>query len=514
MAKFSGSALTASSPKAPIQAVAPTRTFEGGPAWEMDDHGHLFLLAATNMVGEDTFYEKASNRDKRFTDLIAKVTASDPEWVKRFAAYLRGDLKMRSASVVLACEYVAAGGPEGRSMVNAVCQRADEPGEVIGYWLAKHNRAIPQAIKRGVGDAVRRLYTERNVLKWDSSRHGVSFADVIELVHPTPKDGVQGQLFKYLLDQAHHNDGLANIEGDALGMILTDASWIATPEPVRRSLLRSEGLPDFWAWERLAGWLPGGMDAEAWEAVIPNMGVMALIRNLRNFDGKGISDKAIDMVIEKITDAEQVERSRIFPYQVWTAYREAPSDNWKRALGKTLDLSMPNVPDLGEGTMVFIDTSGSMDAPVSGRSTISRLEVAAVMATALQRKHEDTLSVIFGHTSEGFRLKPGTSTLNAVQAIMGMQGRVGHSTMLHTAIRDHFDPTRFKRAVVFTDDQAHDSGIDVSFVPKIFTYDLGGYGRSTQKNGSNGRYIFGGYSDATLAGIAAIESIGHTGWPF
>ena len=87
------------------------------------------------------------------------------------------------------------------------------------------------------------------------------------------------------------------------------------------------------SWERLSGWLPGGMDAEAWEAVIPSMGVMALVRNLRNFDQAGISEPAIEAVIAKITDADEVAKARLFPYQVWSAYKHAPSDNWKRALG-------------------------------------------------------------------------------------------------------------------------------------------------------------------------------------
>ena len=67
------------------------------------------------------------------------------------------------------------------------------------------------------------------------------------------------------------------------------------------------------SWERLSGWLPGGMDAEAWETVIPSMGVMALVRNLRNFDEAGISDAAIDAVITKITDADEVARGAAVP---------------------------------------------------------------------------------------------------------------------------------------------------------------------------------------------------------
>ena len=127
------------------------------------------------------------------------------------------------------------------------------------------------------------------------------------------------------------------------------------------------------------------MDAEAWEAVIPSMGAMALVRNLRNFDQAGIHEAAVERVIAKITDANEVAKARLFPYQVWAAYPHAPSDNWKRALGRTLDLTVANIPTL-DGTLVVIDTSGSMQAPVSNRSQLQRVEVAAVMAMATAKR--------------------------------------------------------------------------------------------------------------------------------
>lgn len=205
MAKFSGS--SASTQRAPIVATNATRNFERHSAWEMDAKGELFLLAATNMSGELTHYETGAQRDARFRKLVIEVTQSDPKWMQGFAPYLRRELKMRSASVVLACEYVRAGGPEGRKIIDAVCQRADEPAEVLSYWVSHYGRNLPFPVKKGVADAVRRLYTERNILKYDSARHAMQFADVVEFVHPKPKTPGQEYVFKYLLDERHHNDG-------------------------------------------------------------------------------------------------------------------------------------------------------------------------------------------------------------------------------------------------------------------------------------------------------------------
>src|SRR4051812_6243102 len=90
---------------APIATTnARTRTFEGGEAFSRDPESELFLLAVTNMVGEDTFYETAGKRDARFAELVHKVTAANPTFIAGadpdngkvgLAQYLRETMLMR-----------------------------------------------------------------------------------------------------------------------------------------------------------------------------------------------------------------------------------------------------------------------------------------------------------------------------------------------------------------------------------------------------------------------------------
>jgi hypothetical protein len=268
------------------------------------------------------------------------------------------------------------------------------------------------------------------------------------------------------------------------------------------------------SWERLSGWLPGGMDAEAWTHAIPSMGVMALVRNLRNFDEAGIGDDAVEAVIAKITDAGEVAKARLFPYQVWAAYMHAPSDNWKRALGRTLDHTVANIPAL-DGTLVVIDTSASMQAPVSGRSKLSRVEVAAVMAMATGRRASGVDVVIFGDTNRRFGGLAGASVLAGVAQVVGLVGSVGHSTFGHTAIARHFDPKRHQRVVLFTDDQQHDSGrVRLDRVPLIYTFNHAGYRPSALAAGQRGRYTLGGFTDATFTIMKVLEDGRNAGWPW
>lgn len=528
MPKFSG---TRRRPRRanPIASIRTTRqrtlTHEGGGAFAREAESDLFLLAATNMVGEDTFYERADTRDTRFVDLVHAVTASNPGFIAGadveggkvgLAQYLRETMLMRSAAVVMAAEYVAAGGQRGRSVVARALQRADEPAELLGYWLNSHGRNVPMAVKRGVADAVRRLYTERAALRYDGLSRQVRMADVIELTHPSPRDERQSALFKYLLDRRHHDDAVA--DPAVLPVLAASAALGAVPVDERRAVLRARGPAALaaagFSWERLSGWLPGGMDAEAWEAVIPSMGVMALVRNLRNFDQAGISEPAIDAVIAKITDPAEVAKARLFPYQVWAAYKHAPSDDWKRALGRTFEHTVANVPAL-DGTLVVIDTSGSMQAPVSGRSTMQRVEVAAVMAMATAKRASQVDVVVYGQTNALVKRFAGASMLAGVDKVVRSVGSVGHATYGHTAIARWYDQKRHRRAVVFTDDQQHDSGrVGLDHVPLVYTFDLAGYRPAALPAGARGRYTLGGFTDATFTAMKVLEDGHHQAWPF
>ncbi len=241
---------------------------------------------------------------------------------------------------------------------------------------------------------------------------------------------------------------------------------------------------------------------------------MALVRNLRNFDQAGIGAAAVDAVVAKITDAHEVAAARLFPYQVWAAYRHAPSDTWKLALGRTLDHTVSNIPAL-DGTLVVIDTSGSMQAPVSNRSRLQRVEVAAVMAMATAARADDVDVVIYGADNARVHGLRGASVLSGVDKVVRAIGSVGHATYGHTAIARWFDPRRHRRAVIFTDDQQHDAGrVRLDHVPVVYTFDLAGYRPSALPAGERGRYTLGGFTDATFTAMDVLERGRNAGWPF
>ena len=497
-----------------IKTVGKTaRTYEGARALVRDPKSELFLLAITNMVGEATFYEGAHTRDQRFVELIHEVTVDDPEWMQRFVPWLRNEALMRSAAVVAAAEYVAAGGPHGRKVIDSAVARADEPAEIVAYWTQFHGRKIPQPVKRGVADAVRRMYSEYAALKYDGLSRAWRMGDVIELTHPKPRDEKQSAVFRYLLDRRHHPEALEVPEPLATVRRRFELEGIEKDE--RRAVLRSHGpelLSEAGAtWEWLSGWLPGGMDAEAWEAVIPAMGYMALLRNLRNFDEAGISRQRARYVREVLADPERVAKSRQFPYRFWSAYKNVPSLDWAPTLQKALELSVGNIPELPGRTLVLTDTSASMTSPVSGRSKIRHFEIAALFAAALAGKSDDVELVSFATESEMIPFRRRQSVLRTIERVESRIGVVGHGTRLGRAVKRWYDG--HDRVVVFSDMQTADQVPELAGV-SVYVFNTGGYRATPLAVGKAGHYEIGGFSDAAFRMMATLENSPDAGWPF
>lgn len=530
MAKFSNKKLRTALGLAPTNTGRRTRTFEGDAARSLDPKTALFTLALTNMVGETTFYETAKDRDDRFVALVHRVTAEDAAWVEAFVPFLRDSAQMRSASIVVAAEYAAAGGPNARHVIASACRRADEPAEMLGYWLANHGRRLPMAVKRGIADAAVRLYDERTALKYDGGSRGVRMADVLELTHPKPGDGWQSALFKHLLDKRHGHFELtdASVEAEvALALPKLASAYrleLLAPDK-RREELRSdrERLERAgFTWERLSGWLPANtngivMDAEAWASVIPSMGYMALLRNLRNFEQAGVDVDVLEQVARKVADPGEVARSRQFPYRFWSAYKHSGTMLFGPELERALQLSLANVPALPGRSLVLIDTSSSMTmTAMSKRSQVRPFEIGAVFAAAVAnaaRRAGGAVDLVLYATGSA-RQTVHTSVLRTVQDVEARIGEVGHGTdtWVNAAkwYADH------DRVLVFTDMQDHPgnarAGADHWACP-VYVWDLRGYGRANLDTG-RGRYLFAGFTDAMFRLIPLLEAGRDAAWPW
>lgn len=524
MARFNTKAAKAQPTSRVTSTGRVLRTHQGGRGQERDTRSELFLLAVSHLVSQQTFYETGADRDDRFATLVRELSVHDPSWTAALLGWLRGDGNLRSASVMGAAEYVkarldagATDGPANRQVIASVLRRPDEPGELLAYWTSRYGRNVPKPVKRGIADAVRRLYNGRSLLKYDTASKGYRFGDILNLVHaaPDPDKPWQGELFQYALDRRHNPD--TALPPASNHVLVAHRELMAVPVAERRAVVTApDGVGRLAAagltWEALAGWLQGPMDKAAWEAVIPSMGTMALVRNLRNFDEAGVGDDVAARVAARISDPAEVARSRQFPFRYLAAYQHAPSLRWSYPLEQALGHSLANVPALPGRTLVLVDRSGSMYARLSDRSQLNRADAAAIFGTALALRAADADLVQFGTSSNRVRFGGGESVLKVLERFGDLGG-----TETSEAVRAHY--RKHDRVLIVTDEQAAYShyGDPTEQVPAhvpVYTWNLAGYRAGHGPTGRDNRHTFGGLSDTAFRMVPLLESARDADWPW
>ena len=111
MSKFNTRSARPAAGRGPV-AAQPTpsgRTHEGGAGYAHDAKSELFLLAVANFVGENAFYEKAADRDRRYADLVPSVAVNDPQWTGRLLQSNRSDTEKMRIIAISAVSCLALG---------------------------------------------------------------------------------------------------------------------------------------------------------------------------------------------------------------------------------------------------------------------------------------------------------------------------------------------------------------------------------------------------------------------
>ena len=514
------------------EQVPTGRTYEGAPGYAREPMSELFLLAVAYM-GDDTFYETEGERHARLTGLVHQIAVDIDgfDWLAGFVPWLRTGANMRTASVVVALETVrarleAGRVPAGRKLLASALQRADEPGEAIAYWTAKYGRkgrpALPMPVKRGIGDAALRLYAEYPLMKYDTAAHGYRFADVLALVHAGDRSGSsqggrfrgpwQHSLFGYAIDRRY---GRSEVPED-LRMIVANQRLRELAGENPSVLLDAQSLKDAgMTWEDVLSLAGSKLDKAAlWAAIIPSMGIFALLRNLRNMDEARVRDADLAPVIAKLTDQATIQRSRLFPFRFLSAYNATKQSlRWNYPLETAMQLSLANVPELRGSSLILVDRSGSMAVPVSTHSDMSRMDQAAIFGVALAQRAQEATLVQFGTGSEVVRIGKTEALLAAMRKFRDMGG-----TQTASAVRANFRD--HDRVVIVTDEQAWGGYLGeeptsaVSARVPVYTWNLAGYKHGHGSSGTGNRHTFGGMSDAAFQMIQLLEAGRTATWPW
>lgn len=504
----------------PITTTGQAFTAEGGMGWQRTPKGELFLAAVTSL-NEDTFYESADKRTNRIQALATDPEiVNAPEWTLGMVRWLRQQVGLRSIPTVVAISAVKARLDAGligtnRQIIEAAIGRLDEASDMIAGWMSLYGRNIPSCVRRGVADALRARLSERSYLKWAGRMNAgsVTLRDVINLTHPKPKDKTQEALIKYALDAGYSQKGddkqLPVIRARRQFLAMDpDAQISALTGPDAQDVIRKAALTH----EVIAGAI-GTIPADVWETLVPEMGYMALRMNLRRIEASGASRSLIGAINKRLGDVEEAAKSRTMPVSFYAAYKNAPLA-FAAALQDAANGSLENVPALKGRTLVLLDRSGSMDYPLSAKSSLTRQDAANVFASALAIRGENVRVVAFDNRMEDVKV----TSADLLRVVDQMPAARGGTYTPDAVAYAHKKGEKYDRIVILTDEQYTGGSVDNALdtyapgVP-VFTWNLAGY-RTAQMEAREGRWTFGGLSDKGFQMIPLLErGIGQS-WPW
>jgi hypothetical protein len=170
----------------------------------------------------------------------------------------------------------------------------------------------------------------------------------------------------------------------------------------------------------------------------------------------------------------------VLPFRFLAAARYAP--HWEEALEQAMLRCVAGAETLTGKTVVLVDVSGSMTAPLSQRSEMQRTDAAYGLAVLLREIGEKVAVFSFSNNLVEVPARRGFALCDAID-----RSQPHSSTMLGQAVDELNRKQSYDRLIVITDEQAHDrvpAPVGKGYVINVASYKNGvGYGKWTHIDG-------------------------------
>jgi 60 kDa SS-A/Ro ribonucleoprotein len=433
-------------------------THAGGPAITISPIFELRRTVLACLLWEDGFYESGATVADRIKQLVPQCK---PYEVADLAIEARQKHRLRHVPLLLVRELARDSKrcPDGlvASTLETVIQRADELSEFLAmYWLeekASEPRArkpLAKQVKVGLANAFRK-FDEYALAKYNRD-NAIKLRDVLFMVHAKPKDEAQAALWKRLVD----------------GKLSPAGTWE----------------------ERLSA----GQDKRTvFEDLLAKkeLGYLALLRNLRNMQAARVDEKLVFAAL-----ADGAAKSNALPFRFVAAARAVPS--WEPAIDQAMQMALSGLDKLPGKTAVLVDVSGSMEAKLSSKSDLTRLDAAAALAVLVRGICSDVRVYKFNFDVDEVPARQGMALVDAIGKPLGGT-YLGRAV---TTVRDRWP--QMERLIVFTDEESADPvgapGCKGYMVNVATTQNAVGFGDWTRVNG---------FSEAVVQFIAEMEHAGQ-----
>ncbi|MEP6903483.1 MAG: TROVE domain-containing protein [Actinomycetota bacterium] len=371
----------------------------GGTAYKLSAKNALAQYAATGCFSQ-TFYADASEQLDKVLVLAKEL---DAEFVAKTAVYAREKGFMKDMPALL----VAVLSTKDKGLFEKTFPRVIDNGKML--------RNFVQIMRSGaVGRKSLGSLPKRLVREWFESRQAEtifkqsvgaspSFADVLKMVHPKPKDAQHESLYGYFIGREINADKLPEIvkaferfkSGDVLEVPQVPFQMLTA-------------LP---------------ISTKEWTQIARNAAWQMTRMNLNTFERHGVFADAemVELIANRLRDREAILRAKVFPYQLLSAYTAASQNRAipraiTEALQDAMEIATENVPRIKGKVFIFPDISGSMRSAVTGfrqgaTSAVRCLDVAALFAAAILRKNPTAEVIPFSDNIVEAKLNPRDSVM-------------------------------------------------------------------------------------------------------
>lgn len=362
-------------------------TQEGGQAFAIDDWARLqrFLILGSE---SGTFYVGA--RDLTLDNAEVVKRCLDADWRKTIddiVAISDSGRAPKNESAILALA-IAASHPEIGARHYALLQmpRVCRTGTHLLHFMAycKQLRKSSRMYRTAIGNWFNEMDVDKlayQAVKY-KQRDGWSMADALRIARPTAVDEQHNAIYKYIVD--------GQINEFAPGLLTTvnllrDGNIADIPATIREFRVPREAVPT----DLLN-------DPNIWDALLQDMPMTAMIRNLAKMTAVGLianGSKAVEQIVMSLGNQDRIRKARVHPIALLNALRvyeqghgDRGSLRWTAnkkivtALDEAFYLAFGNVPTTGKRIMLGLDVSSSMDVSKIAGTSLTARDACAAMA--------------------------------------------------------------------------------------------------------------------------------------
>jgi 60 kDa SS-A/Ro ribonucleoprotein len=395
---------------APIPGTSLVRNDNAGYVWAVDDWARLDRFLILGSEG-GSYYASERKLTRDNAEAVLRCIAADgARVVARIVEISEAGRAPKNDPALFALALAAKLGDEPtRRAAHRALPRVARIGTHL-FHFAEYVKALG-GWGRGTMRAFAGWYNDMDAgrlalqaVKYQS-RDGWSHRDVLRKAHPVASTEQHQAIYNWMVkgwdsvgETPHPDRVLATIWAFERAKRMTERADIKA----LCGLITAFGLPH--------ECVPTEMKQhpQVWEALLPQMGLTALLRNLGKLTQVGLLSSlsnAEQFVVSRLQNAEALRKARVHPLALLVAlktYAQGHGDKGKLtwnarpqivdALDAAFYLSFKTLPPTGARTLLALDVSGSMMGPaIAGMPGITPRVGSAAMAlvtAAVEPRHE------------------------------------------------------------------------------------------------------------------------------